>query len=342
MGAEEAMSPDCTPTTAKVTYSRSAEQPDVHATNLTQGLTSETLPCVIAPPPLSPGCAVQVIAPSSPFDHTLVLRALGWLATHHPPHFAEVLHRRTGFLAGTDEQRARELQSAFDEPSTGAIVIARGGHGLVRLLDSLDWTAMLLRPKWIVGFSDVTALHLEAQSRGLASLHAQHLTTLGRGDHASRSQWLDALHHPLKSRKFDRLSTLASGQATGTLVGGNLTMVFTMAAAGRLRLPPNSILLLEDVSETSYRIDRMLAALRLSGLWDRLAGVVLGTFSDCSPGRFNVPVQEVLADHFSRLSIPVLQTLPVGHDLPNVPIPLGFIATLDARSGTMLLDPPTC
>jgi muramoyltetrapeptide carboxypeptidase len=288
----------------------------------------------IVPPPLVPGARVAVIAPSSPFDRALVLRGMGWLAERYRLSFDRDLFERTGFLAGSDERRLAELDARLADPDLGALLVARGGYGLGRIAHLCDWAALRRAPKWLVGFSDATVLHTEALAVGVASLHAHNTAGLGRGDTARREELRDVLEFPERARTIGGLETWVSGTARGPLVGGNLTVIFSCLASGRLRFPPGAVLVIEDVTEQAYRIDRMLTAFRVSGVLDRVAGVVVGDFTDCPPSR-GVSVREVLEERLRTLGVPVAAGLRFGHDEENQPFVLGLEATLDATSGTL-------
>lgn len=293
------------------------------------------LPLVI-PPPLKPGATVRVIAPASPFDRTLALCGMAFLGERYRVQFDWGMFERDGFLAGSDDRRRRELEAALAAPDVSAVIAARGGYGITRIASGVDFSVLRRAPKWLIGFSDVTALHLEAQAVGVASLHAHHAAGLGRGDARARASWLAALEEPLTPRVL-RGQCLRPGRARGPLVGGNLTVLFTCAVTGRLRLPPGAILALEDVTEASYRIDRMLSALRLGGHLRGVVGVALGGFTDCVPGPHRVSVERVLARELELWGVPVVAGLPFGHDLPNEPLLLGAEAELDADQGMLRL-----
>src|SRR5439155_20628192 len=141
---------------------------------------------------------------------------------------------------------------AFDDRCARAVVAARGGYGLTRIAHSIGALAFRDEAKWVVGFSDITAVHVEAQRAGVASLHADNLAGLGRGDDRGRARWIRALEHPHERRSFGELTTWCGGMASGPVAGGNLTVLFTCAAAGRLVIPEGAVLLLEDVSEAPY------------------------------------------------------------------------------------------
>ena len=290
---------------------------------------------LIVPRPLRPGDRVRVIAVSSPFDRALFFRGVGFLAERYRVEMAPGILTQRGFLAGSDEQRLEALDEALADPDIGAVIAARGGYGALRIAHRAGWSKLVSAPKWIVGFSDVTSLHVEAQRHGVCSLHADNAGGLGRGDFHARARFVAALEAPTSERCFSALRTIVPGKVEGPLVGGNLTVLFSAHAAGRLRLPPGCVLFLEDVQEASYRIDRMLSALLVAGALDPVAGVVLGDFTDCSPRPHGVTVEEVLRERLGVLGVPAAAGLPAGHGPINHPLTLGLSALLDAAAGTL-------
>ena len=152
-----------------------------------------------------------------------------------------------------------------------------------------------------------------------------------------RAEWIRALETPNASRRFEGLAAWQPGRACGPLVGGNLTVLFTCAAARRLAIPDGAILFLEDVGEAPYRVDRMLSALLVSGTLDGVAGVLLGDFTDAPPGRHGVPMEAVLRERLALLGVPVLAGFPAGHGARNVPLHLGMPAALDGTGGIVEL-----
>ena len=289
---------------------------------------------MVCPPPLHPGDRVVVVAPSGPFEPALGWLGLGWLSQRYQVEFRRDIFRTQGYLAGDRARRAEELTAALAHPTARAVVAMRGGYGLHQIAHLVDWQAFQRNPKWIVGFSDITVLHLEASRAGVMSLHAPMLALLGRSCEADRARWIDALEHPERARQWAGLRTLHPGHATGPLCGGNLTVLHASAAAGRLKFPQQGILFLEDVGERPYRIDRMLTTLQLGGHLQGLAGVVLGQFTHCNPGADGVGVSEVLGCILGGLGIPVIMGLEAGHDLRNDPFVLGATATIEASAET--------
>lgn len=285
---------------------------------------------MIRPPALKPGDRVAVIAPSGPFEPALGWRGLGWLAHRYRVVFSRNIFRPDGYLAGSRQRRAEELSLALADPNTRAVVAMRGGYGLHQIAHLPDWSAFASSPKWIVGFSDITALHVETARAGIMSMHAPMVALLGRGCHVDRCRWLEALETPAQARQWTDLDVMHRGAASGTLFGGNLTVLHACAVTGRLHVPQDSILFLEDVTERPYRIDRMLTTLLVGGHFKNVRGVALGQFTDCQPGADGVRVERVLRDVLSELNVPVISGLPIGHGLRNEPIIIGARATIDA------------
>lgn len=292
---------------------------------------------MIVPPPLQPGSRIQIVAPSSPFDHEEARKGIAWLSRRYEVAWDEGLFSREGFLAGTDERRRSELARAFEDPSIAAIVAARGGYGLSRIAHELPWGALLASPKWIVGFSDITALHVEAAARCLASMHAPMVCGIGRASENERERFVELLEHPFAERRFEGLVTIHPGEAEGLLFGGNLCLLHAAAASNRLRVPEGAIVLLEDVGERPYRVDRMLTNLIVGGHFEKVRGFALGDFTDCAPGPDGVTVENVLRERLERLGRPTLAGLPIGHGKRNEGVVLGAWARLDASRGTLVV-----
>jgi muramoyltetrapeptide carboxypeptidase len=266
---------------------------------------------------------------------------MGWLAERYRVRFLPSIFERTGFLAGSDARRLAELDWALEARDVGAVVAARGGHGLIRIAHRVNWRALTKQPKWIVGFSDITALHAEAWRLGVASLHAHNVAGLGRGDAAGRAAWQSALENPMRERRLAAQEIWRGGSASGLLVGGNLTVLAACAVAGRLRLPRGCLLALEDVGESSYRLDRILSALLIGRLLDEVSGIALGGFTECSPGVHGVPVEAVLHERLSVLGVPMITGLPFGHGRNNEPLAFGLPASIDGARGELVLNPST-
>jgi muramoyltetrapeptide carboxypeptidase len=282
------------------------------------------------PPEVRPGDVIVAVAPSSPFEHALAYRGLAFLAERYRVRFDHGLFERSGYLAGDASRRRAELERALFHPEARAVIAVRGGVGASHFAHLVDWAAFARSPKWLVGFSDITTFHLELAKVGVPSLHASHITALGRADRRLRADLLQALESPRAPRSWTNLEVITRGRAAGPLFGGNLAMLHAAAAAGRLRVPEGAVLLLEDVTERPYRIDRMLMNLEVGGHLARLSAVLLGEFAQCLPGPDGVSVEAVLRERLAGLGVPVVAGLPVGHGARNDAIVLGAHAELDA------------
>jgi len=286
------------------------------------------------PPLLAPGDRVAIVAPSSPFDEDAYHAGEGWLRTRYNVTARDDVQARRGYLAGDDDRRRRELDDALGDPSVRAIVAARGGYGATRIVASIDWSKLRARPKWIVGFSDMTALHNEALAVGVASLHAPMLAWLGTHLEA-REEWIGALERA-DYGDWSSLEVVRAGDADGISFGGNLALLETLAAARRLQVPDGAILFIEDCTERPYRLDRMLTSLLVGGHLARVAGVVIGSFTDCHPGPDGVTADEVAHERLAALGVPIVARAPFGHGAINRPFPIGARCRL--RDGSVSFE----
>jgi muramoyltetrapeptide carboxypeptidase len=279
------------------------------------------------PPPLTPGDVVIVVAPSSPFPSDELWRGLAWLRTRDRIRVAPGIFERDGYLAGADERRRAELDRALRDPDAKAIVAVRGGYGALRIADEVTWGELAARPRWVVGFSDVTVLLAMAWRAGVAAVHGPNVTGLGPAASPTvRAAWLASLERPRDARVWRGLRVIHRGQARGPLVGGNLAIVHTLATAGRLVIPEGAVLALEDVTEAPYRVDRMLTSLHLGGHLARASAVVFGGFARCDPGPDGRTIDDVLEERTRALRVPVVGNAPFGHGMNNEAFVIGMPA----------------
>ncbi len=295
---------------------------------------------LLRPPPLRPGDVVRVIAPASPFDPEALDRGLEVLRSRLRlvPRVRADLGARAGYLAGDDGRRAEEWREAVADPDARAIFCARGGYGAMRILPAIDPSPLLDRPKLFVGFSDVTAMHAVLNRAGLATVHGPVVTQLGRApadavDHLEallfgRAPRPTAWVAPAPGSGIAGSASVRAGRASGPLVGGSLSILAHLC--GTPFLPPldGAILLLEDVAEKPYRVDRYLTQLRLAGALDRVAGVAVGQLKDCDDE--NVRAIDVVREALRVLGVPAIEGLPCGHEDRNLAAPLGARVTLVA------------
>jgi muramoyltetrapeptide carboxypeptidase len=274
---------------------------------------------------------ISVVAPAGAVVTADLEAGLAWLGQWLMPVRHGDLLARDGYLAGDDACRAAAFQEAIDSPTTRAVIAARGGFGTTKILDDIDLTRFLDRPKWLVGSSDLTALLVEVWARHrIPTIHGPMVTGLGRTDSGDLAQ----LKNLLTGRPWQpptELQGLSSGSAVGPLVGGNLTVLAHLAGA----LPPDfsdgAVLFLEDVSEKPYRLDRSLTQLERAGFLENVSGILLGEFTGCAPGSDGTTAEMVMEKHFSTLSIPVATGYPAAHGPRNAPFIHGAAVTLDIQ-----------
>ncbi|MDT0301002.1 S66 peptidase family protein [Streptomonospora wellingtoniae] len=299
-------------------------------------------------PRLRPGDAVSVVAPCSPAAGGALESALsvlrGWgLETAEGAHLRG-RHPRLPYLAGTDDERAADLQRAWLDPRTSAVLCARGGDGAHRVLDRLDFAAMRRAPaKTLVGFSDVTALHEAfAVELGAATLHGPVVALESFTEDAVAAAHLrTALFEPEAAAVLTApgAETLVGGTAHGVTVGGNLSVLNDSLAAPHSRPSARGgLVLLEDVGEDVSRIDRMLTQLLRSGWLEGAAGVLLGSWERCTPDA--AALRTLMLERLAPLGVPVVGEFGFGHRAAQITVPLGAEATLDADARTLTLDRP--
>ncbi len=306
------------------------------------------------PPKLAPGSRVALVAPAGPLLEADDLTRAGELcrALGYEPVMGNHADHRYGYLAGTDEERVHDLNAALRHPDIDAIWCIRGGYGTTRILNRIDFEALKQRPRALIGFSDITAiLNAAVGCAGVVAFHGP----VARAAMPAFSRWhfervltcaepagrLGRLPSPpdVLIPTEDRIVTLSGGVAEGPLVGGNLTLLQCLIGTPFFPKLDGAILFLEDIGEELYRVDRMLAHLRLIGALDRLSGIVVGRFTELER---QIPdgalgLGEVLETYFGPLGIPVGYGFPIGHIDAQWTLPLGVRARFDADAGELEL-----
>ena len=303
---------------------------------------------LIRPARLQPGDLVALVNPASA-RHTMIateimaeaVEALGLRTRRGANYYA-----RRGYMAGTDEERAADINAAFADPEVRAIW-ATGGWGSARTLPLLDFDLIRRNPKVLVGYSDATALlnAVHAQT-GLVTFHGPFPEARVTAQY-QRSLLLDAkgatLRNPQEIAADEtvvtqhRIRTIRGGTAEGRLVGGNLTVLSAIVGSAYLPDFDGAILFLEDVNEAVYRVDRMLTQLRLAGILDRISGFVFGNCTDCDPGSGygSLTLEEAIRDHIEPLGVPAWMGAMFGHIPEQFTLPIGVNARIDADAGTI-------
>lgn len=310
----------------------------------------------LLPMPLNKGDTIGLVSPSSATDDSFNLQlareameAFGFKVKTGAHYDA-----RRGHLAGTDAQRAGDLNAMFADKTIKAIVCTRGGSGAARLLPLLDYDSIRRNPKVLLGYSDITALHSAIHAKtGLVTFHGQ----IGSGSWNKFN--VDQFQRVLLDRELveyrnkielgdelvprqNRTITLRGGKARGELVGGNLTVLTALAGSPYLPDFSGKILFLEDVGEAPYRVDRMFSTLKLMGALDKLAGVIFGECTDCKPGDGygSLTLEQIFDDYITPLRVPAYRGAMIGHIREQFIVPVGGKVELDADAGTFrLLEP---
>jgi len=306
---------------------------------------------VYKPPALRPGDTLAVIAPSSPVDSAGLDAGIAALETWgFKVRVAPSARTGRGYLAGTsDWARANDFVEAFANPESAGIICARGGYGATRLLDKIDWSVPEAYPKFFAGFSDITSLHLALHRVGLVTFHAPMVAAgLDRSTYNS-----DGFRRAMTSREplgaiplpddGPKVTTFVGGTARGPLIGGNLSLLAaTMGTPWEIDTR-GQILLIEDVDEAPYRVDRMLTQLLQAGKLRDAVGILFGDSPTCEKGPEGKPsltLFEVLEDLLVPLGLPLLYGFPCGHSAYRATLPLGVLAELDATGGSLrILEP---
>jgi muramoyltetrapeptide carboxypeptidase len=247
------------------------------------------------------------------------------------------------YFSGTDEERTDELQAMLDDDSINAILCGRGGYGLGRIIDQLDFSLFRKKPKWIIGFSDITVLHEHIYSHyKIAGLHAPMAAAFNDG--GANNEFIQSLKNAIEGKKARYECAVHEynrrGEAVGELVGGNLTLVSHLVGTSSDIKTKGRILFLEDTGELLYKIDRMLYQLKRSGKLQKLAGLIIGGFSDMSDTErpFGKTVYEMVQDIVKTYDYPVCYNFPVSHNKENYALKVGVGYKLKVRKNKVTLE----
>jgi muramoyltetrapeptide carboxypeptidase len=308
---------------------------------------------------VSPGDTVMLVAPAGPVERDQLLRGKRRIEERgYKVKMRDDIFAVEGYLAGTDDRRADELMEAFLDPEVDGVITVRGGYGVMRILDRLDFDAIRKHPKVVLGFSDITALHSALnRNAGLVSFHGPGPASGLGGEKAPSDFTVKMLLQAVEGGSGEsasaggyeievpesvaKVDSYGKGKARGRLVGGNLSLISALEGTPYSIDTEDAILLVEDVNEAPYRLDRMFRQLKLAGKLDQIKGAVLGHFTTeyvredklTDDARFDT--QGVLRQYFKDAGIPVLVNFPVGHHDQNCTLPLGAQVEVDADKKTL-------
>ena len=312
---------------------------------------------VIKPPRLKKGDLISIISPASaPLDPSKVhngvryFESLGYRVT-----VSKNVFNVNGYLAGTDEERAEDLNQAFADKNVRAIICSRGGYGTPRILDKIDYENIKQNPKILVGYSDITALQLSIfRKTGLVTFSGPMIAVefgveFGKKIHPfTEEKFFDMVTRnkkigPLKSSRDYRFHFRGKTKTQGRLLGGNLSLITSILGTEYLPDFFESVLLLEEVSEEPYSIDRMLTQLRLAGILSQVSGIALGQFTNCSaeePDKPHRTTDEIFKEDLFSFGKPLVSNVPYGHVPIKLTLPLGVLVSIDPVKKQFSIDEP--
>ncbi len=286
---------------------------------------------------------IYVTAPAYPPDPQRLGQGLLYLQKKgYHIHKGKSLAGHYGYLSATDAQHARELNEAFESPAIDAIICARGGWGCLRYLDQLDYDTIARNPKLLVGYSDITFLQLAVWKKcKMPSISGPMVAVeMGRGIEPFTEKYFWDLIHTRKAFSINlaqnEVHIRKPGRASGTLLGGCLSMMAHLLGTPYSPDYQDAILFIEDVGEAPYKIDRYLAQLKQAGIFKQASAIILGQFLDCdaqSGAGFDIP--ELIAQYFDDLACPVLENFPYGHGMKKISMPIGADTVLDTEKGIL-------
>lgn len=296
---------------------------------------------IIAPPALQIGDLVYLCAPAKAIEESYILAAEKWLNHIGLRSIrSKNLTGRHHYFSGSAHERLADLQEGIDHPDVKAIWCARGGYGSVQLVDNLQWASFIREPKWLVGFSDICVLHHRIQTLGIQSIHATMPFNIEKNSAAAKNRLKELLFGEKRSFTIAAHRQNKFGKASGALIGGNLSIIYSMLATPERYDFSGAILFIEDLAEHLYHIDRMLHALRKIGALAQINGLVVGGLTNLEDTDipFGKSVEELILSHFDYRKIPISFDFPAGHIEDNQALLLGAMVELEVSKDQCLLS----
>jgi len=288
---------------------------------------------LVIPPYLKEGDLISIITPASHIEQDVVLPSVKKLQeSGFRVVLGEHVFTRRGPFAGTDDERLLDIQRATDNPEVKAVLCSRGGYGMSRIVDRIDFTSLRSHPKWYVGYSDITSLHLWLNSVcGMVSLHAEMPLNYNSPDCSPRCY--ETMVRALKGDPEPvtwKAAREASFTATGPVIGGNISLIYSLNGTPAQPDTEGAILFIEEIGEKFYHLDRMLTGMRMTGMMNNLAALIVGGMEKITEGEhvFNQTVEEVVMNVAGRFGYPVLFNFPAGHISDNRALYLGRAAQI--------------
>jgi len=286
---------------------------------------------MIIPPYLKNGDTIAIVCTARSFSTEEAQKAINlahsWGLTVE---LGSTIDINVNQLGGTDLQRASDLQTMLDNPEIKAVWIARGGYGTVRIIDQIDFSTFLKNPKWIIGFSDITVLHSHIHNLGVATLHAIMPFSVPKALEIAKETLFKALFNQEYQFNLPANASNKTGEANGELIGGNLSIIYSLLGSNSSIDTTNKILYLEDLDEYLYHIDRMFYNLKRNGYFNDLKGLIIGGMTDMHDNQipFGFDVQQIVLDITKEYDFPICFDFPAGHIKDNRALKLGCMVKL--------------
>lgn len=299
---------------------------------------------MIQPPTIKQGDTIGMVCPAGSIPLEKVQNCIQTLEKWgYQVKLGKTVGTKKDTFSATDAERAQDLQGMLDDENIKAIVCARGGYGMSRIIDELDFTKFNAQPKWVVGFSDITVLHAALQRENCMSIHGPMAAAFNKGEVGEKyiqslraTMEGDATHYQAAAHVLNQL-----GSIKAPIIGGNLCMIAHLIGSKNAMDTTGKILFIEDVSEHHYNIDRLMIQCKNAGLFKHCKGIIVGGFTEMKDNAsdFGATVDEIIAAHISNLAIPICFDFPVSHGLENLAIKLGQTYTLSVQEkGVELIE----
>lgn len=295
---------------------------------------------MIIPAPLQTGDTIAIVSPAKSIEAHHIDYARVFFEGHgFKVLVADHAYGRHNYFSGTDQERLRDMQFAIDHPEVKAIICARGGYGCVRITSDLNWANVLREPRWIAGFSDVTVFHFQAEKLGLQSIHSTMPLNYQENSDQALESLLAALTGKTLAHTWEPSAYNKPGSAEGELIGGNLSIIYSLLATPLRPDFDGKILFMEDLGEQVYHIDRMFQTLKLNGVFDAVSGIVVGGMTDMreTAAPTGWKVEELLLEKLAYRSVPVAFNAPIGHISDNRAVVCGEKAVLTVNETASVL-----
>lgn len=293
---------------------------------------------------LKPGCTIGIVAPASPENADTIDKKIEFFSSlGFKIKKGKHIYDKNGYLAGSDYARGKDLTDMFQDNSVDGIICLRGGYGSIRTLPYINFNCIKKNPKFFCGYSDITLLLNYFSKLGLITFHGPMITS-DFTDKETLNSFLNVSSCNTKFiydlNNFKNISFINKKSFYGRIVGGNLSIICSSIGTKFEIDTKNSILLIEDIGEPLYSLDRLLTQLLCCGKFHKCNGIILGTFKDCEPKIIsnNCTLEEIVSNRLAPLNIPIIKGVPFGHEYPNITIPIGVSATFNASTNIIHIN----